>query len=67
MRYNGAGLEPIWPGVDKIASEEGSTRAEKVVLSKGSTHVKKDAFLIILCLEVVGESGRRYLKVRRER
>ena len=44
MRYNGAGLGPTWPGVSKVASEEGVALDDKVMLSKGSTNVKKDAF-----------------------
>ena len=57
MRYNGAGLGPTWPRVNKVASEEGVVLDDKVMLSKGSTNVKKDAFLTILCLEAVVESG----------
>ena len=55
MRYNGAGLGPMWPGVNKVASEEGMVLDDKVMLSKGSTNVKKDAFFDYL---VLGGSGR---------
>ena len=55
MRYNGAGLGPTWPGVNKVASEEGVVLDDKVMLSKGSTNVKKDAFFDYL---VLGGSGR---------
>ena len=55
MRYNGAGLGPTWPGVNKVASEEEDVLDDKVMLSKGSTNVKKDAFFDYL---VLGGSGR---------
>ena len=55
MRYNGAGLGPMWPGVNKVASEEGIVLDDKMMLSKGSTNVKKDAFFDYL---VLGGSGR---------
>ena len=59
MRYNGAGLGPIWPGVNKVASEEGVVLDDKVMLPKGSTNVKKDAFFDYL---VLGGSGRARVK-----
>ena len=55
MRYNGAGLGPTWPGVNKVASEGEAVLDDKVMLSKGSTNVKKDAFFDYL---VLGGSGR---------
>ena len=47
MRYNGAGLGPIWPGVNKGASEEG-VALDEGVSPKSSTNVRTDA-------EVMGE------------
>ena len=44
MRYNSAGLGPTWPGVNKVASEGEVVLDDKVMLTKGSTNVKKDAF-----------------------
>jgi hypothetical protein len=55
MRYNGAGLGPTWPGVNKVASEGEVVLDDKVMLTKGSTNVKKDAFFDYL---VLGGSGR---------
>ena len=31
MRYTGAGLGPTWPGVNKVASEEGVVLDDKVI------------------------------------
>ena len=55
MRYNGAGLGPIWPGVNKVANEDGDVPDDKVMLPKGSTNVKKDAFFDYLVLGGSGE------------